>query len=232
MSSKLKTLNKNEAGDVNKKGYNTWSEFYDSYPNPTVAIDELSFPSVYTHVQEQNVLEVGCGTGRHTKRLIESENRVTGVDISEGMLMQLRKKIVSPRLHLVNGDFLNVSVPNAPFDSILLSLVLEHISDLAAFFSKAREALKKGGHLYISEIHPRRTAAGVFAHFKNPDGSEVHLRSSPHSSEDISHAAAHNDFVVKELISVNGSSELAALNPKWEKYLNQPMIQIWVFALK
>jgi len=215
----------------NECGYNCWSEFYDSYPNPTVAIDELLFPQVYADICRQNVLEVGCGTGRHTLRLLEFENTITGIDISDGMLARLREKMNSPNLNLVKGDFLSESIPNAPFDSIVASLVLEHIPDLIGFFEASRNVLKDGGHLYLSEVHPDRTANGVFAHFKKPDGNELQLKSSPHTLDKILEAAIQKGFRVTKMLSGNGNKALANLNSKWVKYLDQPMIQIWVFQL-
>ncbi len=41
---------------LNQKNYNIWSKFYDQYPNPTVAIDELKFPSMYSEIENQNIL--------------------------------------------------------------------------------------------------------------------------------------------------------------------------------
>lgn len=215
----------------NEIGYNAWSSFYDSYPNPTIAIDEMAFPQVYANIHNQNVLEIGCGTGRHTVRLLNADNTVTGIDLSEGMLSKLKEKIRGRNVTLINGDFLTTSLPNNAFDSIVMSLVLEHILDLNVFFSSARRALKSQGHVYISEIHPARTASGVFAHFKTEDGSEVHLKSAAHRSDEISQTAIQNGFMVKSMLSIMGNEALAHLNPKWEKYLNQPMIQIWVLHL-
>ncbi|MFN7906083.1 MAG: class I SAM-dependent methyltransferase [Pseudobdellovibrionaceae bacterium] len=143
----------------NETGYNACSSFYDSYLNPTVAIDELFFPQAFADVFHQNVLEVGCGTGRHTVRLLDAGNTVTGIDISEGMLSKLKEKIQDNKLTLIHGDFLTDHIPNAPFDSIVTSLVLEHIDDLNTFFSISRKVLKPFGYLYISDIHPERTAS-------------------------------------------------------------------------
>lgn len=215
----------------NESGYNAWSEFYDSYPNPTVALDDLTFPQVYAEVRRQNVLEIGCGTGRHTLRLLAAENNVTGIDISEGMLSQLRIKTDSPSLHLIHGDFLSKDIPNGPFDSILASLVLEHISELDGFFSTSKKELKRNGNLFLSEIHPDRTSNGIFAHFKKPDGSEVHLKSMPHKSSAISAAATKNGFKVNSNLTIKGNQELADLNPKWRKHFDLPMIQIWMFQV-
>jgi malonyl-CoA O-methyltransferase len=211
----------------NEAGYDLWSAFYDSYPNPTVAIDDLTFPAVYRDVRRRSVLEIGCGTGRHTRRLLEGENRVTGLDLSSGMLARLREKISDPNLSLIKGDFLSVALPRVSFDSIVASLVLEHFSDLARFFECAREVLKVGGSVFLSEIHPDRTADGIFAHFKNSDGVEIHLRSHAHSADEISEAARSCGFHVLETLSIFGSLDLSRINPRWHKYDGQPMIQIW-----
>lgn len=213
----------------NKTGYDLWSQFYDSYPNPTVALDDLTFPQCYSHLQNQNILEVGCGTGRHTVRLLEAKNKVTGIDISEGMLAQLKRKITNPDLVLLQGDFVIAEIPGSPFDALVTSLVLEHIPDLKSFFASAGKILKVGGKIYISEIHPSRTADGVFAHFKTVDGDEVHLKSSPHRSEDFINAAIESGFMLQEERSVVGSQALAELNSKWIKHLDQPLLQIWIF---
>lgn len=216
---------------TNITGYNQWANFYDSYPNPTVAIDDLTFPEFYDDVRNESVLEIGCGTGRHTKRLIELENTVVGVDVSAGMLEKARQKINSPNASFIEGDILDVQIPNAPFDSIVMSLVLEHISDLNRFFSRSAELLKAKGRIFFSEIHPERIEAGIMAHFKQADGEEFHLESRPHTELEIRDAANRYGFEVEILRSVDGVSELAKMNSRWAKYLDKPMIQVWVLRL-
>lgn len=209
----------------NQTGYNTWASFYDEYPNPTVAIDELSFPQVYSHETKKRALEIGCGTGRHTLRLLKNTNHVTAIDISEGMLEKAKQKTSQyPEIHFLLGDFLTTEFEGPEFDFIVMSLVLEHIANLTSFFKKAQSLVKEGGHFYFSEIHPKR---GVLAHFKTPSGEEIYLSSSPHTEEEIFSSATTNGFTVQEVRSVFGSSELVKQNSKWAKYENTPMIQIW-----
>ena len=64
---------------TNQKNYNIWAPSYDSYPNPTVAIDELNFPEFYKSWSNKEVLEIGCGTGRHVQRRREQGNSITGL---------------------------------------------------------------------------------------------------------------------------------------------------------
>lgn len=214
---------------ANQKGYDTWSTFYDNYPNPTVAIDDLSFPPFWQHIEGKSVLEIGCGTGRHTQKLLKKNNKVTGVDLSEGMLAVARKKNSQGDVQFIQADFLSFDFKGKLFDFILCSLVIEHITDLVLFFQKAKNCLKPKGRLYISEIHPQRSSQGVMAHFKTDDGNEIHLESVPHTERDFESAAesAGLKTVLKETIV--GTDELVKINAKWAKHLNAPLVQVWIF---
>ena len=212
---------------LNQKNYNIWSKFYDQYPNPTVAIDELKFPSVYSEIENQNVLEIGCGTGRHTIRLIQQGNNVTGVDLSEGMLDKAKAKINSPRVTFVHADILKDEIPNGPFDVAIMSLVLEHIDDLDLFFNKVRKLLKNESKFYFSEIHPFRSQKGVLAHFKTESGEEISLAGKSHADETVIKSALRSGFKVIEKRNILGTNELVDINEKWSKYVDTPMIQIW-----
>ncbi|WP_295904480.1 class I SAM-dependent methyltransferase [uncultured Bdellovibrio sp.] len=214
----------------NQSGYNQWSSFYDSYPNPTVAIDELSFPRFWQTLTGKDILEIGCGTGRHTQKLVAQNNRVVGIDISEGMLQVAREKIPPERALLVHADFMTYDgFHENQFDAIVASLVIEHIQDLSSFFKRAAKFLKPGGELYLSEIHPERTAQGVAAHFKNGDHQEIHLKSHPHTDEDFQRTAAQASLETVKNETIYGTEEFANINSKWTRHLGKPMIEIWVF---
>ncbi|MBU0799994.1 MAG: class I SAM-dependent methyltransferase [Alphaproteobacteria bacterium] len=214
---------------ANAAGYDLWAQFYDAYPNPTVAIDDLSFPALWAHVQNSSVIEIGCGTGRHTVRLAEAGNDVTGLDISAGMLEKARTKIPGNNVRLIHADFMSYDdISPAQFDMAIASLVIEHIADLHAFFTRLARVLRQGGDFYMSEIHPARTAEGVFAHFRDPhSGQDVHLQGRPHTTNEIESAAQMAGFSVMGRHDGKGHADLTALNPKWEKYEGKPLIQMW-----
>lgn len=217
--------------EENQKNYDHWATFYDEYPNPTVAIDDLNFPEFYEPLKNMNVLEIGCGTGRHTRRLIAAGNHVTGIDISPGMLQKCREKIKDPKLTLIQGDFLKDPIPGGPFDGIVASLVMEHMPSLPQFFSKVDSLLKSGGSFYLSEIHPGRAHAGILAHFKDPSGKEVHLASTAHSEVQIAGAATDAGFRIHRVETVVGTFELTKIHERWARYEKLPMIQIWVMTV-
>lgn len=216
---------------TNEQGYNVWSSFYDVYPNPTIAMDERYFPRFWLHHSKVKVLEIGCGTGRHTQKLVHNKNTVTALDMSVGMLKIAREKIQSPDVTFIQGDFFTLELPDFDYDIVIESLVLEHIENLKQFFLKASTHLKTGGDLYLSEVHPERTQNGVFAHFKPPGSDEdVHLVSYPHTEEDIVTTAAKCGLKLVSAEDVLGDEVLAKANPKWEKHLGKPMVRIWHFS--
>lgn len=193
-------------------------------------MNERFFPAFYGSLAGLRVLEVGCGTGRHTVRIAAVAETVTGVDPSPGMLAEARRKLPSS-VTLQEGDFLELHFQDDAFDVVLEALVLEHVGDLNAFFKKAAGALKSGGFLYLSELHPERLAKGTKAHFKDPlSGEEIFMASHAHGAEAIVRAA--EDFQLVETKECRGDEALAALKPGWEKYLKVPMIQMWKFRRK
>ncbi len=78
---------------------NDWQDFFDHYAPlymgesfVTATLAEADFLVEQLHLQPgMRVLDVGCGSGRHAVELARREYRVTGVDISRGMLAEAHK---------------------------------------------------------------------------------------------------------------------------------------------
>lgn len=225
MSSNIKKQHSNAAG------YDQWASFYDQYPNPTVAMDELAFPSLWKTLTNKDVLEIGCGTGRHSQKLVSAGNRLTGIDVSSGMLAVARKKLEGTPAVFFEADFMTyTALPQNHFNAALASLVVEHIKNLDIFFERVALTLKPKGDFYLSEIHPSRAAQGILAHFKDATtNEEVHLNSYYRSTEEIESAAGRSKFKLMKKQEVLGNDQLVSINAKWEKYVGVPMILIWHF---
>lgn len=217
--------------DANRAGYDRWADFYDGYSNSTVATDDLYFPSLWRHLRGIDVLEIGCGTGRHTLRLARAGNAVTALDLSPGMLRVARQKLTDyPDVRLLEADFMADDLGFVGFDAVVMALVLEHIADLDVFFLRVRNALKPGGQFYLSEIHPQRIASGTQANFVDAEtGEKIVLSSFAHSEADIQAAALTSGLHLKTQQDVVGGEELAALNPHWNRHSGRKMIRMWVF---
>lgn len=212
----------------NRAGYDRWAGLYDGYVNSTVAVDDLYFPPVYAHLSGLRVLDIGCGTGRHTIRLARAGNQVTGIDLSPGMLAVARGKLSGLDVELIEGDVLTTPVVG-PFDAVVAALVLEHIAEPTAFFARVSELLGPGGGFYISEIHPDRIAGGTQANFVAADGEAVRLTSFAHAEADIRNAAGTAGLRLLSHTDVFGGEALVRINAGWSRHLGRALIRIWTF---
>lgn len=76
----------------------------------------------------EHVLDVGCGKAELARDLAERAGaRVTGLDLNDDYLRFARSR-PHERLELVHGDA-HTFEPSEPFDTVVLSNVLEHIDD-------------------------------------------------------------------------------------------------------
>lgn len=211
----------------NQRGYDQWAATYDTDPNSTVAADDLAFPRLWSALRGQRVLELGCGTGRHTTRLLAQENTVVALDLSAEMLARARARC--PGVHFVHGDVLTLA-PDAlgePFQGALSALVLEHVADLPRYFGVLAAHLVPDARYYVSELHPARAQAGRLAHFVDAaTGRETWLESTAHAEGHLEAAAATAGFVCVHREDVLGSP---ALGERWRKYLGQPLTRMWIF---
>jgi SAM-dependent methyltransferase len=220
------------ASEANQYGYDRWAEAYDTGINSTVAADDLAFPPLWAHLKGVRVLEIGCGTGRHTLRLAEAGNRVTGLDLSPGMLEQAAIKLAGfTEVRLLQADIVADDMPElGQFDAAITALVIEHIADLPRFFARVAAHLKPGAAFYLSEIHPSRMKAGSGARFEDPEtGEVVWLASFAHTGEAVVSAAHGAGFTLISEADFIADAAFCARHEAWAKYRDMPMVQMWVF---
>jgi ubiquinone/menaquinone biosynthesis C-methylase UbiE len=88
-------------------------------------------------VEEKNVLEIACGTGRFTVMLAERGADVVGLDISRAMMVQGREKArqagVMDRLEFLRGDAARLPFPDDHFDAVF-AMRFFHLADTPAKF--------------------------------------------------------------------------------------------------
>src|SRR2546427_13078282 len=60
-----------------REGYDRWAMIYDDEDNPLIMLEERHLPGLLGDVHGLDVVDLGCGTGRHSVRLIAAGARVT-----------------------------------------------------------------------------------------------------------------------------------------------------------
>ncbi len=117
---------------------------------------------------DSRVLEIGCGTGAITARLVERGARVTALDQNPEMLEQARARLAAAppgRVTWLERTASEVDgLPEADFDAVVAGLCLSEMSaSERAFVLRAlARCLRPGGVLAVAdEVQPRRTGQRV-----------------------------------------------------------------------
>lgn len=96
----------------------------------------------------QRVLELGCGTGQVTVRLVAAGAHVTAVDALREMLVATRRR--APTADLIQGDVFDVDIGGA-YDVIVLSFLLHNFTSdgRRRLLARSAAALHSGGQVAI-----------------------------------------------------------------------------------
>lgn len=179
--------------------YTRWSTTYDSDRNLTRDLDQLATEQALKGRSYQNVLELGCGTGKNTALLSRVSRNILAVDFSPGMLKQAKAKIDSGNVLFAVADLTKPwPCKTESVELIVCNLVLEHIEDLTPIFAQASQALTEGGLFFISELHPFRQYQGTQARFQNDQGT-ILIGAFVHHLSDFLESAEQNGFLFKTM---------------------------------
>ena len=108
----------------------------------------------------KKVLDVGCNTGILLIPLLEKGVDAIGVDISKSDIRKAQKKLqakgFSSSLVLI-ADAKKLPFKNDSFDIVLLSDILEHVSEPELVAKETCRVVKQNGNIYATvpnEMHP------------------------------------------------------------------------------
>jgi ubiquinone/menaquinone biosynthesis C-methylase UbiE len=102
---------------------------------------------------EDSILEVGVGTGKNLP-YYKSGTRVTGIDISKGMLLKAKKKLTSFRGESIELQVMNaeeLTFKNGTFDVVVCTFVLCSVPDPIRATSEILRVLKPDGMFILLE---------------------------------------------------------------------------------
>jgi SAM-dependent methyltransferase len=103
-----------------------------------------------------HLLDAGCGTGddaRALARLVGPGGSVLGVDTSEAMIAEARKRTAGHTLpvRFRQGDICRLGLPDESFDGCRADRVLQHLEDPRAALAELVRLARPGARVVVSE---------------------------------------------------------------------------------
>ncbi|QNU68093.1 class I SAM-dependent methyltransferase [Ruminiclostridium herbifermentans] len=123
----------------------------------------------------KRVLDLGCGFGWHCRYAAENGAKsAIGVDISQKMLSEARKKTSSEKIQYICMPIEEIDFPTDSFDVVISSLAFHYIQSFEDILSKISKCLINGGDFVFSVEHPIFTAQGPQDWHYDKQGNKLH----------------------------------------------------------
>src|SRR5262245_2666133 len=139
-------------------GYAAWSATYDDPGNPLIQLEETVLVPLLDRLPAGRALDAACGTGRVSALLAARGHEVLGVDTSPEMLARAREKV--PGATFLSGRLEALPVDDGGFDLAVCCLALDHCADLTPPIAEFARAVRPGGRVILTDIHPAMVHLG------------------------------------------------------------------------
>jgi SAM-dependent methyltransferase len=140
-----------------------------------------------------DVLELACGTGVWTERLVRTARSVTAVDGAPEMLDRARRRLGPiPNVEFVEEDLFTWR-PTRTFDTVFFGFWISHVPEdrFEAFWEMVDEALSPAGHVFFFDDN-HRTEAELIEGVDSPivqrrlnNGTPFRVVKIPHQANEL-----------------------------------------------
>ena len=126
----------------------------------TLSLELLTQAAASIAPNAKSVLDLGCGAGNFTLKLLELIPNLdcTLIDLSQPMLSKAQERIFDVsegKITTIQTDFLNMELPDNTFDIVVTGAAMHHLrtdDEWEKVFTKIYKSLKKGGCFWISDL--------------------------------------------------------------------------------
>jgi ubiquinone/menaquinone biosynthesis C-methylase UbiE len=125
--------------------------FYD-YSMDSKKINE-GRKSILGRITEEEILEIGFGTGINLKFYPQNVKKIIGIDANNGMLEQAKKKITNGRfeIDLIGQSSESLPFPDNSINAVLSTYTLCSIKEINVALKEIYRVLKPSGKYYFLE---------------------------------------------------------------------------------
>jgi ubiquinone/menaquinone biosynthesis C-methylase UbiE len=142
----LKKFWSNKSNPLQSHNSNEW---FDNY-----------YKEIFFHIQGyQSVVDVGCGSGEMSIRLSKDFDRIIGFDLSESMVLEMKKKlkdngISNVEVYIENALNIDKVVKDNKVDVVFNNTVMQYltIQQVETFVSRSKELLTDNGIIMLMNV--------------------------------------------------------------------------------
>jgi ubiquinone/menaquinone biosynthesis C-methylase UbiE len=175
------------------KDYDSLAEEYRSYGGMVI------FGLVYDQISPgEKILDVGIGTGLSSERFHRIGTEIYGIDISEEMLEECRKKGFAQELKVLDITSEPIPYPDCFFNHVICHGVLHFFEDLAPIFEEISRVIRKGG-VFVLTIMCDESGG--------PEGDVIEKKITKWNREAIYHGREY----ISKISKINHLTEIMSL---------------------
>ena len=130
-------------------------EGYDAHMLQNIACAEEFYPFTAACLPGTNLLDLGCGTGLELEYyfLRNPNAKVTGIDLSKGMLAALKQKFPEKDITLLVGSYFDVPFGEKVYDGAVSVESLHHFTkaEKIPLYAKLHKALTDNGYFILTD---------------------------------------------------------------------------------
>lgn len=178
-------MNNYDAAEINKFDHHAndwWNPFGSLKTLHAINPLRMNFILQHIHLENKNVLDVGCGGGILTESLAMHNAAVTGIDMSAAAIDAAKSHMLESNLtidyQVSTVEELATQKENC-FEVITCMELLEHVPDPVSVIKSCSQLIKQEGYIYFSTIN-RTLKAYLFAIL----GAEYILQLLPKGTHD------------------------------------------------
>lgn len=222
------------------KGY---QEIRDNPYNYNLLIEHPALISLLPDLNGKTVLDMGCGFGEMCEEFLERGAAfVTGIDVSENMLCQAKKR-QKKNLEVLRLDMCDIKKLDRKYDVITSSLAVHYIADWGGLAGCVYDCLNENGVFVFSQEHPLTTAPLCGPDYEeNKDGEGIHYHLSDYGRggkrtihwltdgvekyhrtfSEILNTLTETGFRIEKLAEPLPAEEVIEKNPRMRKEFHKP----------
>ncbi|WFB36330.1 methyltransferase domain-containing protein [Kiritimatiellota bacterium B12222] len=126
-----------------------------------LAMELITEAAIVATPNISRVLDIGCGAGNNTLKLLEAYGKSFACDLNDlslPMLERAKQRLAEKTtgsINLLQGDFRRAELKEGRYDVIMAAAVLHHLRDEQEWvdaFAKIYRLLKPGGSFWITDL--------------------------------------------------------------------------------